>query len=347
MLDAWLADGSKVHTGLAPAYVGHALVTGGAGFIGSHLADRLIRDRWKVTVADNLDGSYDTCTKRSNIGPHLGSASYTFVHSDVADAAGLAALSQHYDVVIHLAAKTGVRESINSPMAYWHANGLGTQSLLEWCRRSGTRQFVFASSSSVYGINPRLPWCEDDHDLRPISPYASTKICGESLGRAYAALYGLRFIALRLFTVYGPRQRPDLAIYKFARAMYAGDPVPVYGMGDTFRDYTYVDDVVDAICAAVHYAASEFEVVNVGHNSPTTILDLIREMERTSGLRARLVWHAAQPGDVPRTRADISKAKSLLAYEPRIGLSEGLKRFFEWFRARRDISVSALGGGPG
>src|SRR5688572_16222376 len=206
----------------------HALVTGGAGFIGSHLVDSLLADGWRVTVFDNFDSFYDRGVKERNIAPHLANPSYTLVRGDLRDPASVRQLeSASYDVIVHLAARAGVRPSIEDPIGYQEVNVAGTQMMLELARARRIKQFVFASSSSVYGVNPRVPWREDDYVLRPISPYASTKVSGELLGHVYSHLYGMRFIALRFFTVYGPRQRPDLAIHKFARLMLAERPIQI------------------------------------------------------------------------------------------------------------------------
>ena len=229
----------------------HALVTGGAGFIGSHLVDSLLRDQYRVTVLDNFDPFYDRSIKLGNIAQHQTLRTWRLIEGDIRDAAVVNSVPDDVDVVVHLAAAAGVRPSIADPVRCQEINVAGTHNLLELARARGIRQFVFASSSSVYGVNPNVPWSEDDHVLRPISPYASTKISAELLGHVYAHLHGIRFLALRLFTVYGPRQRPDLAIHKFARLILDGRPIPLYGDGSTRRDYTYVDDIVDGIRSAM------------------------------------------------------------------------------------------------
>src|SRR5687768_1312465 len=218
----------------------HILVTGGAGFIGSHLVDSLLRDGLTVSVLDNFDGFYARRVKERNVEEHRRNPRWRLVEGDIRDLPGLCRqLPERFDAIIHLAAKAGVRPSIEDPLGYQEVNVAGTQNLLELARERGISRFVFASSSSVYGVNPRVPWSEDDHVLQPISPYASTKVAGELLGHVYSHLYGIRFIALRFFTVYGPRQRPDLAIHKFARRMLQGKPIPVFGDGSTRRDYTF------------------------------------------------------------------------------------------------------------
>lgn len=247
-------------------------MTGGAGFIGSHLVDRLLAEGWRVTVVDNFDPFYDPAIKRKNIESHLAHPNYRLVEVDIRDLEGLRArLSGDYDVIVHLAAKAGVRSSIQDPVGYQEVNVGGTQNLLELAREWGVKQVVFASSSSVYGVNPNVPWREDDHVLLPISPYASTKVTGELLGHVYSHLYGIRFIALRFFTVYGPRQRPDLSIHKFARRMLRREPIPIYGDGSARRDYTYVDDVIEGVRRAMDYTATPYEVINLGNNETVSV----------------------------------------------------------------------------
>ena len=233
---------------------------------------------------------------------------------------------------MHLAAAAGVRPSIVDPVRYQDINVAGTQNLLELARARGIRQFVFGSSSSVYGVNPRVPWSEDDAVL-PISPYASTKISGELLGHVYAHLHGIRFIALRLFTVYGPRQRPDLAIHKFTRLMLAGQPVPLFGDGSTRRDYTYVGDIVGGLRAAMDYQRTPFEIVNLGNNHAVSLRDVVRELEGVLGCRATIDRRPEQAGDVPQTWANIEKARRLLGYEPATTFTQGLRQFAEWVGA--------------
>ena len=314
----------------------HALVTGGAGFIGSHLVDSLLADGWRVTVFDNFDPFYDRAVKEANIRAHESDARFALVRGDLRDADAVSGLGDTtFDVIVHLAARGGVRPSIDDPVGYQEVNVAGTQRLLELARRIGTRQFVFGSSSSVYGVNPRVPWREDDHVLQPISPYASTKVSGELLGHVYSHLYGMRFIALRLFTVYGPRQRPDLAIHKFARLMLAGQPIPVFGDGSTSRDYTFVDDVVRGVRAAMTYSGSQYEVINLGNTRTITLADMIAGLEEALGVQARIERHPEQPGDVPRTWANIDKARALLGFSPSTTYAEGVARFATWARADR------------
>src|SRR5690606_23032502 len=265
----------------------HALVTGGAGFIGSHLVDLLLDEGWRVTVVDNFDPFCDPAIKERNVASHLGNERYTLHRLDIRDLAGLRQhLTDDYDVIVHLAAKAGVRPSIEDPVTYQEVNVTGTQNMLELARERGIKQFVFASSSSVYGVNPNVPWREDDHVLLPISPYASTKVSGELMGHVYSHLYGIRFVALRFFTVYGPRQRPDLAIHKFARLMLAGEPIPFFGDGSTRRDYTYIDDIVQGVRAAIDYEATQYEIINLGNCRTVSLSELVQALERIFGIKS-------------------------------------------------------------
>lgn len=311
----------------------HVLVTGGAGFIGSHLVDALLAKGLTVTVIDNFDPFYDASIKRTNIREHLESPAYTLVEADIRSLEDMRQkLSGTFDVIVHIAAKAGVRPSIQDPLLYQDVNVKGTQNMLELAKESNIRQFVFASSSSVYGVNPNEPWSEDDHVLLPISPYASTKVSGELLGHVYSHLYGIRFIGLRFFTVYGPRQRPDLAIHKFARLMLEGKPIPVYGDGSSRRDYTYIDDIIQGTYAAMNYQGSMYEVINLGNNHTVSLMELIHGLEEVLGIHAKLEYHPMQPGDVPRTYADITKSNSLLGYRPATHFQVGLQRFGDWLR---------------
>lgn len=317
-----------------------ALVTGGAGFIGSHLIDRLLEEGWAVINIDNFDPFYDPAIKRQNITGHLNHPHYTLLELDIRNYTALdAALERQraaYDVIVHLAAKAGVRPSIDDPIGYHMVNVIGTQHMLEIARKYRIQQFIFASSSSVYGVNPNVPWREDDPVLRPISPYASTKVSGELLGHVYSHLYGIRFIALRFFTVYGPRQRPDLAIHKFARLMLEGKPIPIYGDGSTRRDYTYIDDIIEGVRRAMDYTATSYEIINLGNSETVSLLEMVWALEEALGLRVRLTFLPTQPGDVPQTWADVGKAEQLLGFRPWTPFREGLKRFAEW------VTVHAL-----
>jgi UDP-glucuronate 4-epimerase len=308
------------------------LVTGGAGFIGSHLVDALLKRGHSVAVLDNFDPFYARAIKEQNVSAHRQNPHWCLIEADLRDDSTLERVlaGQSFDVIVHLAAKAGVRPSIDDPVAYQDVNVRGTQNLLEFARRSGIRQFIFASSSSVYGVNPRVPWSETDAVLQPISPYASTKVSGELLGHVYSHLYDIRFIALRFFTVYGPRQRPDLAIHKFARLIGSGKPIPVFGKGETRRDYTYVDDVVQGVLAAIDYTRTAYEVINLGNNQTVTLREMIAGLELALGKKAIIDWLPEQPGDVPQTWADISRAQALLGYSPSTTYIDGVKRFVEW-----------------
>ncbi len=311
-----------------------ALVTGAAGFIGSHLVDRLLADGWDVTGLDNFDPFYDRARKERNLGEASRHPRFQLVEADICEPAGWPErVHRPVDVIVHLAARAGVRPSIADPVGYQQVNVLGTQQLLELARAQGCRQFVFASSSSVYGVNPRVPWREDDHVLQPISPYASTKVSGELLGHVYAALFGIRFVGLRFFTAYGPRQRPDLAIHKFARLMLDGRPLPLFGDGSTRRDYTYVGDIVDGVVAACGYEASPYEIINLGQHRTMSLAELVTALEGALGVQAQVERHPEQPGDVPQTWAAIDKATRLLGYRPRTDFHTGLRRFADWLRA--------------
>jgi len=313
------------------AKVKHTLITGGAGFIGSHLGDSLLSDGRRVTVVDNFDSFYVRSTKEQNIAGPLNNPLYTFIEQDICDFTGIMnRLDGEYDCIVHLAAKAGVRPSIEDPAAYQQVNVAGTLNMLEFARRREVKQFVFASSSSVYGVNRNVPWREDDLVLMPISPYAATKVAGELLGHVYTHLYNIRFLALRLFTVYGPRQRPDLAIHKFARLIAANKPVPLFGDGSTSRDYTYVGDIVQGIRRAMEYDGSLYEVINLGNCHPVALLGLVQILEEAIGVRAEVEYYPEQPGDVPRTLADIGKAERLLGFRPGTPMEEGLRRFVEW-----------------
>ncbi len=322
---------------------GHALVTGGAGFIGSHLIDGLLADGWAVTNVDNFDPYYAESTKRLNIAAHLDHPNYRLLQVDLRDAAALhgaldqphaAAHAGAYSVIVHLAAKAGVRNSLLDPLGYQMSNVIGTQNLLTYAHNHKIRQFIFASSSSVYGDCPRLPWSETDLDLLPINPYASTKLAGEQLGYVYSRTFGLRFIGLRFFTVYGERQRPDLAIHKFSRLMLAGKPIPVYGDGSSERDFTYWDEIVSGIRAAMAYSASDYEIFNLGNNRTIGLLDTIRKLEEVLDVKARIDWQDWQPGEMRRTWANIDKTQRLLGYQVKTDFDTGLRRFAVWLQER-------------
>jgi len=242
------------------------LVTGGAGFIGSHLVDRLLDEGNNVICIDNFDPYYDRSIKESNISEHRTHDNYRLVEEDIRNLDALQnEINEDIDVIVHLAAKAGVRPSVKDPVGFQEVNVMDTQNMLEFAKEREVKQFVFASSSSVYGTNENVPWTEDDHVLKPISPYASTKVSGELMGHVYSELYDMRFLALRFFTVYGPRQRPDLAIYKFLHLMSDGEQITLYGDGSSRRDYTYIDDIIDGVMAAIDYTDSKYEIINLGN----------------------------------------------------------------------------------
>ena len=311
----------------------NVLVTGGAGFIGSHTVEALLQRGHRVTVVDDFNDFYDPSVKRRNATVFSGQAE--LVEADIRDAARLKDVFArgHFETVIHLAARAGVRPSLAQPQLYTEVNVLGTQRVLEFARTFGVRKFIFASSSSVYGVNQKVPFCEDDPIFKPISPYAATKLAGEALCHVYHHLYGLDMVCLRFFTVYGPRQRPDLAIYKFTRAIAAGKPIELFGDGSARRDYTYIDDILQGIMACVDRTFG-FEIINLGESQTTSLLDLVALIERAVGQKAAVRMLPPQPGDVPVTFADITKARRLLSYNPQVKIEDGLPRFVEWFKGR-------------
>jgi UDP-glucuronate 4-epimerase len=315
--------------------VKNLLVTGGAGFIGSHLVDRLLRGEVeRITVVDDFNNFYEPDIKRENIREHLKDPRYNLVEADIRDCAALESVfnENRFDCVVHLAARAGVRPSLQEPLLYSETNINGTLNLLEFARHRGIKQFVFGSSSSVYGINAKVPFSEDDPIRQPISPYAATKAAGELLCHTYSHLYGFRCICLRFFTVYGPRQRPDLAIHKFAKLISQHKPIPVFGDGTTRRDYTYVDDIIDGITAAINYQQKNYEVFNLGESRTVELNELITLLENELGTKAIINREPPQPGDVPQTFADINKARQFLGYNPQTQIEDGLHRFVEWFR---------------
>jgi UDP-glucuronate 4-epimerase len=312
------------------------LVTGGAGFIGSHLVDRLLSEgEWRVTVVDDFNDFYSPQVKRENIREHLRNEAYRLFEADIRDPDALKRVfhGARFDAIVHLAARAGVRPSLLEPRLYNETNITGTLNLLELAREHGVKQFVFGSSSSVYGINAKVPFSEDDPTRQPISPYAATKAAGELLCHTYTHLYGIRAVALRFFTVYGARQRPDLAIHKFARLIDEGKSIPVFGDGSTRRDYTYIDDIIQGVRAAIDYEASDYEAINLGESRTVELKELIGLLERALGKSARIDRQPPQPGDVPQTFSDITKARRLLGYNPRTDIEEGITRFIDWFRS--------------
>jgi len=311
------------------------LVTGGAGFIGSHLVDVLLAEReWRVTVVDDFNDFYAPEIKRANVLGHASDDLYNVVEMDIRDHAGLESMfaETKFDVIVHLAARAGVRPSLSEPQLYAETNINGTLNLLDLARKHEIRQFVFGSSSSVYGINARLPFSAEDPIRQPISPYAATKAAGELICHTYSHLYGIRCICLRFFTVYGARQRPDLAIHKFARLIDEGKPIPVFGDGTTRRDYTYIDDIIQGVRAAIDYQDSNYEVINLGESRTVELGELIALLEKELDQKAVIDRQEMQAGDVPQTYADIDKARLLLGYNPQTQIEEGVHKFVEWFR---------------
>jgi len=308
------------------------LVTGAAGFIGSHLCERLLAIGWPVVGVDNFDDFYDPEIKRRNIETSLADSRFTLIEADIRDAKAMEqALARDIEVVVHLAARAGVRPSIEQPLLYADVNIDGTVALLEAVRKHHLQRFVFGSSSSVYGNAGKVPFAEEDNVDFPISPYAATKKAGELICHTYHHLYGISVTCLRYFTVYGPRQRPDLAIHKFARLIEQGKPIPVYGDGTASRDFTYIDDIIDGTVAAIENCAG-FEIYNLGESKPITVNDLIGQIEKALGKKAQREYLPPQPGDVARTYADITKATEQLGYNPGTTIEEGLAKFVAWLR---------------
>lgn len=312
------------------------LITGGAGFIGSHLVERLLGEgSWRITVVDDFNDFYSPAIKRENVRAHLANPNFTLIEADIRDPNALAqAFAQtKQDCVVHLAARAGVRPSLKEPRLYIETNINGTMNLLELAREHGVKQFVFGSSSSVYGVNEKVPFSEDDPIFNPISPYAATKAGGELICHTYSHLYDMRIVCLRFFTVYGARQRPDLAIHKFARLISEGKPIPVFGDGTTRRDYTYVDDIIAGVRAAIDYDQTNYEVINLGESRTVELRELISLIEKELGRTARIDRQPHQPGDVPQTFADITKARRLLGYDPQTQIEDGIRQFIGWFIA--------------
>lgn len=332
---ALLADAARFFLcGLNPFSSKQFLVTGGAGFIGSHLVEALVAAGASVVVIDDFNDYYDPAVKEANLTAVR--KRIELVAGDIRDDALVTKVfsSHRFDGVFHLAARAGVRPSIADPRLYFSTNMDGTLNLLEACRAHGVRDFVFASSSSVYGVNTKVPFAEDDPIARTISPYAATKLAGEQMCSNYSHLFGLRCMCLRFFTVYGPRQRPDLAISKFTEAILAGRSIERYGDGSTSRDYTYVDDIVRGILAAAAYTEkSAFEIFNLGGSATTSLNELIALVEEAVGKKALVREVAEQPGDVPRTFADVEKARRLLGYEPRMPIRDGVRGYVNWRRS--------------
>jgi UDP-glucuronate 4-epimerase len=316
------------------------LLTGGAGFIGSHVAEALVRGGAKLTIVDSLDPFYSPAWKRANLEDVRRVGRFEFFEADICHAPRVREIFRAFrpDTVIHLAARAGVRPSIEQPQLYERVNVSGTLNLLDLCREFRVQNFIFGSSSSVYGAASKAPFVEGEMNLQPISPYAATKIAGEMLCCTYAHLYPMSMICLRFFTVYGPRQRPDLAIHKFTALIEAGKPVPVYGDGSAGRDYTFVTDVVAGVFGALEFTppvtnGARFEIFNLGNSHPVTLNEMIAAIEQVIGRKANRSPQPMQPGDVPLTWADLTKSKAALGYSPATTFEEGIKKFVEWYRS--------------
>lgn len=308
------------------------LVTGGAGFIGSHVCERLLHAGHSVWAFDDLNPFYDPQIKRRNIRDIQALAKpFEFVHGDITDRAALDEVfaSTKFDQIIHLAARAGVRPSLEEPALYQRVNVEGTVNLLETARHSGVKKMIMASSSSVYGVNAKAPFAESDPIFTAISPYAASKLACEALGHVYHHVYKMDVTMLRFFTVYGPRQRPDLAIYKFAKLIKAGKPIPVFGDGTTARDYTYISDIVEGVMACMEREFG-YEIFNLGESQTVTLNRLIELLEKALGKQAVIDRQPAQPGDVPLTFADVSKSRAKLGYRPHIKIEEGISLFIDW-----------------
>jgi len=308
------------------------LITGAAGFIGSHLCERLLSEGRTVVGVDNFDEFYDPQIKRGNIAGCLENENFELVEADIRDRAAMdETVGKDIDIIVHLAARAGVRPSIAQPLLYADVNVNGTTVLLEAAKEQRIGKFIFGSSSSVYGNNEKVPFSEDDNVDFPISPYAATKKAGELICHTYHHLYGISVTCLRYFTVYGPRQRPDLAIHKFASLIGQGKAIPVYGDGTMSRDFTYIDDIIDGTVAAMEKCAG-FHIYNLGESRPITVNDLVAEIEKALGKKAIKEYVPPQPGDVERTYADVTKAVSELGYNPKTKIEDGLAKFVTWLR---------------
>lgn len=310
------------------------LVTGGAGFIGSHLCEALLRQNHRVVAVDNFDPFYDPAIKESNMADCMKSKAFVLHRGDILDAGLLDLLfvREKFDVVVHLAAKAGVRPSLQDPLGYAKVNVEGTLNILESMRKHNVGKLILASSSSVYGNNTKVPYSETDNVDHTISPYAATKKACEILAYTYYHLYGIETFCLRFFTVYGPRQRPEMAIHAFTKAIFQGQPVNVFGDGHTCRDYTYVDDIVQGILQCMAHLRG-FEVLNLGESRTVALIDLVKWIEKHTGKKAAITYLPEQPGDVKQTYANIAKARDLVGYDPQIQIPEGIGRFVEWFRS--------------
>ncbi|RLC50778.1 MAG: epimerase [Candidatus Cloacimonadota bacterium] len=315
------------------------LVTGAAGFIGSHLCERLVNDH-QVVGLDNFCDFYDIKIKRKNVAKLSKNENFQLIKADIRKLDELEDIFalHDFDLVIHLAAMAGVRPSIENPVLYTEVNINGTVNLLEECRKHNVKKFIFASSSSVYGNNKKVPFSEKDSVDHPISPYASTKKAGELICHSYHHLHQISLVCLRFFTVYGPRQRPDLAIHKFSRMMLSGDEIPVFGDGSTRRDYTYIEDILDGILKTINYVMSStvFDVFNLGESQTISLSEMIKTIENELQIKAEKKILPLQPGDVDQTFADISKSRKILGYDPKTNFRDGIAKFIDWLKENQD-----------
>lgn len=314
------------------------LVTGGAGFIGSHVTEALLAQGDEVVCFDNFNDYYSPARKRKNVAPFLANPSYHLYEQDIRDLEGMESIFAQEGIkkIVHMAALVGVRHSVENPLDYPSVNERGTLYLLELARRYVVQNFVFASSSSVYGANKKTPFSETDPTDRPLAPYAASKKASELLAHAYHYAYGLRCTSLRLFSVYGPRGRPDMAPYLFIQRISEAKEITLFDEGRPQRDWTYIDDIVQGVLAALH-ADFEYEIINLGHSKPVPMREFVTIMEELMGRKAAIVSRPLPPSELFITHADISKARRLLGYEPKTSLEEGLPRFLEWFR--REVEV--------
>jgi len=318
----------------------HILLTGVAGFIGSHLAERLLAEGHTIVGLDDFNDFYDPRVKRRNLAQVQQHQGFRLVEGDILNYTLLKSLfaAQPFDAIIHLAARAGVRPSIREPLLYQEVNCRGTNNLLEMARQHGVGTFLFASSSSVYGANEKIPFAEEDPVDHPVSPYAATKKAGELLCYTYHHLFGLSVSCLRFFTVYGPRQRPDMAIHKFTRLIDAGEKVPMFGDGSSRRDYTFITDIIDGVVAALERCHG-YAIYNLGESRTVELRYLISLISAALGKEAIVERLPEQPGDVPVTYADISRARKALDYAPKVPIEEGIERFVEWYRAQRETGL--------
>lgn len=310
-------------------------VTGGAGFIGSHLIERLLSENYNICCLDNFNNYYSPTIKWRNIEKVAQHPHFKLIEGDILDEALLENIFQNhrFDGIVHLAARAGVRPSVVNPKLYEEVNVRGTMNLLEIAKQHQIKKFILASSSSVYGNNSKVPFSESDPVDNPISPYAATKKAGELIAYTYSALYNISITCLRFFTVYGPRQRPDMAIHKFTKLIAAGEEIPVYGDGKAKRDFTFITDIINGVVRSIE-RCDGYNIYNLGESQVVPLMELIGLIEKNLGLKAKIKWLPPQPGDVPITYADISKAKAELDYQPEVDISDGIVDFIKWFNEK-------------